>query len=157
MKSKNAAKVRVIRPGSSFRAAIAAEKPLQIAGVINAYAGLLAERAGFRALYLSGAGVANHSYGVPDTGTLRGWRSIHITDGDHPYMKQWWVPGLQIGYEHSFIHQMADFLSGLAGTGGAVPSFREALATDNVTDAVLRSARDRQWAEVPAATGQSAS
>jgi predicted dehydrogenase len=96
-------------------------------------------------------------YDHGDTGTLRGWRSIHITDGDHPYMKQWWVPGLQIGYEHSFIHQMADFLSGLAGTGGAVPSFREALATDYVTDAVLRSARDRQWAEVPAADRQAAS
>lgn len=51
-----------------FRAALAAEKPLQIAGAINAYAALLAQRAGFHALYLSGAGVANHSYGLPDTG-----------------------------------------------------------------------------------------
>src|SRR5882724_9032672 len=55
-------------PGAKFRAALAAEKPLQIAGAINAYAALLAQRAGFRALYLSGAGVANHSYGIPDTG-----------------------------------------------------------------------------------------
>ncbi len=55
-------------PGSQFRAALAAEKPLQIAGAINAFAALLAQRAGFRALYLSGAGVANHSYGIPDTG-----------------------------------------------------------------------------------------
>lgn len=55
-------------PGAKFRAALAAENPLQIAGAINAYAGLLAQRAGFRALYLSGAGVANHSYGIPDTG-----------------------------------------------------------------------------------------
>ena len=55
-------------PGQKFRAALAAEKPLQLAGAVNAYAALLAERAGFRALYLSGAGVANHSYGWPDTG-----------------------------------------------------------------------------------------
>lgn len=55
-------------PGAKFRAALAAEKPLQIAGAINAYAALLAQRAGFRALYLSGAGVANHSYGIPDIG-----------------------------------------------------------------------------------------
>ena len=55
-------------PGSQFRAALAAEQPLQIAGAINAYAALLAKRAGFRALYLSGAGVANHSYGIPDIG-----------------------------------------------------------------------------------------
>jgi methylisocitrate lyase len=55
-------------PGKKFRDALAAEKPLQIAGAINAYAALLAQRAGFRALYLSGAGVANHSCGWPDTG-----------------------------------------------------------------------------------------
>ena len=55
-------------PGSDFRAALAAERPLQIAGAINAYAALLAQRAGFRAIYLSGAGVANHSCGLPDTG-----------------------------------------------------------------------------------------
>ena len=55
-------------PGSKFRAALQAEQPLQIAGAINAYTALLAQRAGFRALYLSGAGVANHSYGLPDIG-----------------------------------------------------------------------------------------
>src|SRR5436853_4776522 len=55
-------------PGRKFREALNAERPLQIAGAINAYAGLLAQRAGFRALYLSGAGVANHSYGIADTG-----------------------------------------------------------------------------------------
>jgi methylisocitrate lyase len=55
-------------PGSRFRTAVSEERPLQVAGAINAYAALLAERAGFKALYLSGAGVANHSYGIPDTG-----------------------------------------------------------------------------------------
>ena len=55
-------------PGARFRAALAAEQPLQIAGAINAYSALLAQRTGFRALYLSGAGVANHSCGIPDTG-----------------------------------------------------------------------------------------
>ena len=54
--------------GSKFRNALKAESPLQIVGTINAYSALLAERAGFRALYLSGAGVANHSCGWPDTG-----------------------------------------------------------------------------------------
>ncbi|MEM9221379.1 MAG: Gfo/Idh/MocA family oxidoreductase, partial [Pseudomonadota bacterium] len=42
-----------------------------------------------------------------DTGETRGWRSIHVTDGDHPYMDKWWVPGLIIGYEHTFTHQIA--------------------------------------------------
>ena len=84
-----------------------------------------------------------------DEGRLRGWRSIHITDGDHPYMKHWWVPGLQIGYEHTFIHQVADFLEGLGSGKPVAPTFRDALATDLVTDAVLESARSRQWRQVP--------
>ena len=55
-------------PGSRLRAALKAERPLQVVGTINAYCALLAERAGFRAIYLSGAGVANASRGVPDVG-----------------------------------------------------------------------------------------
>lgn len=55
-------------PAQKFRDALEAENPLQIAGVINAYAARLAERAGFRALYVSGAGVANASFGLPDLG-----------------------------------------------------------------------------------------
>jgi methylisocitrate lyase len=55
-------------PGARLRAAIEAEHPLQVVGTINAYCALLAERAGFRALYLSGAGVANASFGLPDLG-----------------------------------------------------------------------------------------
>lgn len=54
--------------GARLRAAVAQEKPLQVVGAINAYCALLAERAGFRALYLSGAGVANASFGLPDLG-----------------------------------------------------------------------------------------
>ena len=54
--------------GARLRAAVEAERPLQLVGTINAYAALLAERAGFRAIYLSGAGVANHSFGLPDLG-----------------------------------------------------------------------------------------
>lgn len=54
--------------GYRFREALESERPLQVAGVINAYAAKLAERAGFRALYVSGAGVANASFGLPDLG-----------------------------------------------------------------------------------------
>ena len=80
-----------------------------------------------------------------DEGRLRGWRSLHITDGDHPYMSHWWVPGLQIGYEHTFVHQVADFLEGLSNGKPAAPTFRDALLTDRVTDAVLRSAKSGRW------------
>jgi len=55
-------------PAQSFQAALEAENPLQIVGAINAYAGMLAEHSGFKAIYLSGGGVANASYGLPDLG-----------------------------------------------------------------------------------------
>jgi predicted dehydrogenase len=83
-----------------------------------------------------------------DEGRLRGWRTIHVTDGDHPYMDKWWVPGLQIGYEHTFVHQLADFLTGLAGKKPASPTFRDALETQYVCDAVLKSARTDRWEKV---------
>jgi predicted dehydrogenase len=83
-----------------------------------------------------------------DEGNLRGWRSIHVTDGDHPYMKNWWVPGLQIGYEHTFVHQVADFLENLGNGKPTSPTFREALATQAVCDAVLDSAEAGKWENV---------
>jgi methylisocitrate lyase len=57
-----------MKPGSEFRKAVEEEVPLQLVGVVNAYCALLAQREGFRALYLSGAGVANASFGLPDLG-----------------------------------------------------------------------------------------
>jgi len=57
-----------VSAGARLRAALAAESPLQVVGTINAYTALLAERAGFKAIYLSGAGVANASFGLPDLG-----------------------------------------------------------------------------------------
>ena len=57
-----------LTPGERFRTAMVEEKPLQIPGTINAYTALLAQRQGYRAIYLSGAGVANASYGMPDLG-----------------------------------------------------------------------------------------
>jgi myo-inositol 2-dehydrogenase/D-chiro-inositol 1-dehydrogenase len=83
-----------------------------------------------------------------DEGATRGWRSIHVTDGEHPYMSHWWAPGLQIGYEHSFLHQVADFLQGLACGKPAPPTFRDGLKTDYVTDAVLASAKSGRWEQV---------
>ena len=79
---------------------------------------------------------------------LRGWRSIHVSDGDHPYMGNWWVPGLQIGYEHSFVHQVADFLKGVETGTSISPTFRDALETQKVCDAILSSAKDGQWKNI---------
>jgi len=83
-----------------------------------------------------------------DEGILRGWKSVHVTDGEHPYMKHWWVPGLQIGYEHTFVHQLADFLEGLAKHKQVGPTFRDALVTQYVCDAVLKSAKSGRWENI---------
>jgi predicted dehydrogenase len=83
-----------------------------------------------------------------DQGVVRGWRSIHVSDGEHPYVGKWWVPGLAIGYEASFVHQVADFLEGVAKGKPAEPTFRDAYRTQLVLDAVLDSARQQKWVQV---------
>lgn len=83
-----------------------------------------------------------------DDSIVRGWRSVHVSDGDMPYMDKWWVPGLNIGYEHTFVHQVADFLKSLDDGTPCSPTFREAQETQQVCDAVLKSAADRQWHDV---------
>jgi predicted dehydrogenase len=83
-----------------------------------------------------------------DQGVVRGWRTVHVTDGDHPYMGKWWVPGLQIGYEASFVHQVADFLDGVAAGKPAQPTFRDAYRTQLVLDAILDSANGQKWVKV---------
>ena len=80
-----------------------------------------------------------------DDSIVRGWRSIHVTDGDQPYMDKWWVPGLSIGYEHSFVHQVADFLKCLETGEACSPTFKEALETQKVCEAVIDSANSRCW------------
>jgi len=80
-----------------------------------------------------------------DDSIVRGWRSIIVTDGDQPYMNKWWVGGLGIGYEHSFVHQVADFLKSLEAGTPCSPTFKEALQTQKVCEAVIDSANSRSW------------
>lgn len=83
-----------------------------------------------------------------DDSIVRGWRTIHVTDGDQPYMNRWWVPGLSIGYEHSFIHQVADFLKSVESGTKCSPTFKEALETEKVCQAVLDSAASKCWKDI---------
>jgi len=92
-------------------------------------------------------------YADPETGKkiedhLTGWQRIHVTNSEHPYMKNWWVPGCTIGYEHTFIHGFADFLASLEGGPAFQPDMKSALRTQRVCDAVLQSARERRWVEI---------
>jgi predicted dehydrogenase len=92
-------------------------------------------------------------YSDPKTGQkteahLTGWQKIHVTNFEHPYMDHWWVPGCTIGYEHTFINALADFLKGLETGTPAQPDFRSGLQTQKVCDAVLQSAREGRWVEI---------
>jgi len=80
-----------------------------------------------------------------DESIVRGWRSIHVSDSDQPYMKRWWIPGTSIGYEHTFIHQAADFFKSLETGEPCQPTFKEAYETQKVCAAVLDSAASRNW------------
>jgi predicted dehydrogenase len=92
-------------------------------------------------------------YADPKTGQkieshLTGWQKIHVTNFEHPYMDKYWVPGCTIGYEHTFINALADFLKGLETGQPAQPDFRSGLQTQKVCDAVLESARTGRWVEI---------
>lgn len=78
---------------------------------------------------------------------LAGWRKIHVTNGEHPYMSHWWVPGLTIGFEHAFVHAIADFLEAVEKGTVAQPDFYNALQTQKVCEAVLKSAKEGRWVE----------
>ena len=76
---------------------------------------------------------------------LTGWRKIHVTNSEHPYMDKYWVPGTTIGYEHTFLNALADFVAGVESGKPTQPDFRNALQTQRVCDAVLDSAKSQQW------------
>ncbi|RZT80452.1 putative dehydrogenase [Micromonospora violae] len=81
--------------------------------------------------------------------TEQGFSRILVTEGEHPYMSAWWPPGHIIGYEHSFTHEMRDFIEAVATDVDPTPSFSDALQVQLVLDAVARSAElGSSWAEV---------
>ena len=92
-------------------------------------------------------------YADPDTGKkiedhLTGWQRILVTNSEHPYMDHYWVPGTTIGYEHTFINGLADFLASLEGGEKFMPDVRCAMRTQKVCDAVLQSAKEGRWIEI---------
>ncbi len=104
-------------------------------------------------------------YADPETGRkiedhLTGWQEILTTNSEHPYMDHYWVPGTVIGYEHYFINQLADFLKQTfekttdsyapSIKDNLVPSIKQAARTQLVCDAVIQSAKEERWVEIPA-------
>ncbi|ATO16969.1 gfo/Idh/MocA family oxidoreductase [Micromonospora sp. WMMA2032] len=84
----------------------------------------------------------------------QGFSRILVTEADHPYLSAWWPPGHIIGYEHSFTHQMRDFVEAVATGADPAPSFADALQVQLVLDAVTRSAERAAWTEVTPALAE---
>jgi predicted dehydrogenase len=79
---------------------------------------------------------------------LTGWQRILVTNFEHPYMDKFWVPGTMIGYEHTFICALADFLDAQENGKPFAPDMKSALRTQKVCDGVLQSAAKGTWVEL---------
>lgn len=86
-----------------------------------------------------------HFYNHKDDSRTRGWKTISVWDSNQPYMDHWWVPGMGVGYEHTFVHAAADFLADLGDGKKRVPDFADGLRTQRVCDAILASAKKGAW------------
>jgi predicted dehydrogenase len=76
----------------------------------------------------------------------RGFSDIIVTDRDtHPYAKNWWPPGHVVGYEHTFVNTIADFVHAVAMGTSVQPTFEDGLANQRVLEAVEQSAQSRKW------------
>jgi predicted dehydrogenase len=78
----------------------------------------------------------------------QGFKTILVTEATHPYVGAWWPPGHIIGYEHTFVHAVHDFLTCLENDTMPTPNFRDGVKNQAVLDAVERSARSRRWEKV---------
>jgi predicted dehydrogenase len=78
----------------------------------------------------------------------QGFRDIIVTEPTHPYIKNWWPPGHLIGYEHTFIHTIADFVAAVVARKSVHPTFQDGLQNQRVLDAVQRSAKSRSWSKL---------
>ena len=83
-----------------------------------------------------------------DQQRVRGFRRILVTESTHPYVKAWWPPGHIIGYEHTFVHTIADFVNACVDGKPVQPTFEDGLRNEQVLAAVEESARNRQWVKV---------
>jgi predicted dehydrogenase len=79
-----------------------------------------------------------------DPGNAQGFRTIQATESCHPYMANWWPPGHIIGYEHEFVHAVADFVKAIAGNTPIEPDFSDGVRCIRVLEAALKSAESRQ-------------
>lgn len=87
-------------------------------------------------------------YSSRDSAGRGGFHDIIVTEPEHPFMKNWWPPGHGIGYEHTFVHTVAQFVSAVVSGKSVHPTFEDGLKNQRVLDATIESARRRQWVEL---------
>jgi predicted dehydrogenase len=88
-------------------------------------------------------------YSLGDPSQEQGFRNIIVTESSHPYLDRWWPPGHIIGWEHTFIHEIADFVAAIGRGEKIGPDFHDGLRCQQVLDAVSLSARTGKWEPVP--------
>jgi predicted dehydrogenase len=88
-------------------------------------------------------------YSRTDQPTEQGFRTILVTESTHPYMNAWWPSGHIIGWEHTFIHEVRDFLAAIGSNSPVHPDFYDGLRCQLVLDAVVESAEQRKWVSIP--------
>jgi predicted dehydrogenase len=86
-------------------------------------------------------------YFEDDAPDVKGFRTVLVTEPDHPFMGAWWPPGHIIGYEHTFVHTIKDLLEGIAAGKSPAPTFDDGYRCQAVLDAVERSVESRSWTE----------
>jgi predicted dehydrogenase len=94
-------------------------------------------------------------YSLDDETKVQGFRQILATDPAHAYFESWWPAGHLIGYEHTFIHTVLDFLDAVARGKSVKPDFEDGLRNQLVLGAIERAARTRRWIKVPSLPGGS--
>ncbi|HEY2711691.1 MAG TPA: Gfo/Idh/MocA family oxidoreductase [Chthoniobacterales bacterium] len=87
-------------------------------------------------------------YREDDASGRRGFRKILVTEREHPYLEHWWPPGHLLGYEHSFVHTIADFVRAVVAGRSVSPTFADGLANQRVLAAIAESAQRRSWIQL---------
>ena len=80
-----------------------------------------------------------------DDPDVQGFRTVNVTEPDHPYSGAWWPPGHILGYEHTFVHTMKDLMDGIEAGESPAPNFEDGYRCQAVLDAVERSAASGEW------------
>ena len=89
-------------------------------------------------------------YDAREPDERRGFRDILVTEASHPFIENWWPPGHLLGYEHTFVHTVADFVRAVVAGKSVQPTFEDGLRNQRVLDAISRSAESKQWVNLEA-------